>query len=158
MITKLFLQICLLLYGIYHRVALVITETTVGLLAKLTSNLYLFLEQLIFTLFLRRRDGVCLQVVCSFVRSCIHPITKCTSMYYKQTAGPRSVNFCTHAYWQGTFVCHISSKSSTSFTFNFKVNDSNRIHSQVHTWNLHEMHFKSLSVYPLPQRRGTSCT
>ena len=55
----------------------------------------------IFTPFLRRRDGVSWQVVCSFVRlfvrQCVHvSFTKYTIMYREQTAGPRSANFCTH--------------------------------------------------------------
>ena len=61
-------------------------------------------------------------------------------MYCEQTVGPRSVSFCTQAYWQYTFSSQFSSKSPTSLNFNFKVKDSNPIHWQVHTWNQHEMH------------------
>ena len=74
-----------------------------------------------------------------YVRSSMCPLTKFTSMYCQQTTGPKSSNFCTHAYWQGTFACQFSSKSSISLTFNFKVKDLNRMHWQVHTWNQREM-------------------
>ena len=34
----------------------------------------------------------------SYVRLFVHPITKCTIMYYEETAGARSTNFCTRVH------------------------------------------------------------
>ena len=50
-----------------------------------------------FTSFLWRTDSVCRHVVCSFVHAIVRAtFTKCTIMYCKQMAGPRSANSCTH--------------------------------------------------------------
>ena len=70
------------------------------------------------------------QDLCSYVCT---PVTKCTLMYFVQTAGPKSGKFVyTWSRWQGTCVGQISSKSLTSLTFVFKVKESNQIQWQVH--------------------------
>ena len=52
-----------------------------------------------FSPFLRCMDGVCQKVVCSFVRSLVRSVRKCTIMYYEQTAGPNNANFYKHMHF-----------------------------------------------------------
>ena len=55
-------------------------------------------------------------------------VTKCTIMYYEQTAGQRSANFCIRIHVD---KAPFQAKFYPSFAFIFKVKDSNRVHWEV---------------------------
>ena len=92
------------------------------------------------TRYLQRSCGVerCMPAgsmfISSFVRVSVRPYVppsrseRCANKFLWS----RSFNFCTHARWQGTFACQLSSKSSIFLTLIFKVRGSNRNRWQVH--------------------------
>ena len=83
----------------------------------------LYVELVVFTSFLRNNVYAGRKYVCSFVRLSVHAsFTISTIIYHNQSAGARSVSFCTHMHVDKVLSsANFHSHPSTSLTFIFKV-------------------------------------